>query len=202
MQGFEYPEKPHVRRHGPAGYSNYESYRDWLRDEFMFRCVYCLHRERWYGRATTFHIEHFIPVTVDDSGTCKYTNLLYACSTCNNAKTAILRVPDPCAVAFGDCLKIGLDGFVEASNDDGVRVTEVMRLNSDKNVDQRSRWMQTLAALQISDPKLFDDWMAFPNDLPDLRPPAKQPPQNNSLPQGVENCYFVQREQNRLPATY
>ncbi len=36
---FSYPNRPHVRRHGPRGYANYESYRPWLRDEFSFRCV-------------------------------------------------------------------------------------------------------------------------------------------------------------------
>jgi hypothetical protein len=45
MQGFEYPLMPHVRRHGPAGYDDYASYRDWLRDEFTFRCVF------WWCRA-------------------------------------------------------------------------------------------------------------------------------------------------------
>ncbi len=42
---FRYPDGPHQRRHGPRGYASYESYRPWLRDEFAFRCVYCLTRE-------------------------------------------------------------------------------------------------------------------------------------------------------------
>ena len=65
MIGFEYPNLPHVRRHGPVGYKEYGSFRDWLRDEFTFRCVYCLHREQWCSRGATFHIDHFIPVTAD-----------------------------------------------------------------------------------------------------------------------------------------
>src|SRR6516162_1416142 len=100
MQGFEYPTASHTRRHGPAGYQDYESYRDWLRDEFMFRCIYCLHRERWYGRSATFHIEHFIPVTDDPSRKFEYANLLYACATCNAAKLGVLGVPNPCDIAF------------------------------------------------------------------------------------------------------
>lgn len=83
MQGFEYPTEPHTRRHGPDGYQEYESYRDWLRDEFLFRCVYCLHREQWYDRGATFHIEHFVPVAGDLSGKLEYANLLYACATWN-----------------------------------------------------------------------------------------------------------------------
>ena len=37
------------------------AYRLWLRDEFAFRCVYCLLREQW-GRVTgEFDVEHFRP---------------------------------------------------------------------------------------------------------------------------------------------
>ena len=42
---FVYPASPHVRRHGPMGYADHASFRPWLRDEFAFRCVYCLRRE-------------------------------------------------------------------------------------------------------------------------------------------------------------
>ena len=44
---FTYPVTPHVRRHGPSGYANHAEFRQWLRDEFAFSCVYCLLREVW-----------------------------------------------------------------------------------------------------------------------------------------------------------
>ena len=44
---FQYPRSALIRRHGPRGYADYVSYKPWLRDEFLFRCVYCLSRERW-----------------------------------------------------------------------------------------------------------------------------------------------------------
>jgi hypothetical protein len=44
---FDYSQPQEERRHGPANYAAYESYRPWLRDEFDFRCVYCLKRETW-----------------------------------------------------------------------------------------------------------------------------------------------------------
>ena len=47
MTAFTYPSEPDVRRHGPQGYADAASYRPWLRDEFAFRCVYCLFREQW-----------------------------------------------------------------------------------------------------------------------------------------------------------
>lgn len=200
MRGFEYPTVPHDRKHGPDGYTSYASFRDWLRDEFTFRCVYCLHREQWYSRSGTFDIEHFEPVSVNPNGKCVYTNLLYACTTCNTAKSDILSVPDPCKVAFGSCLEIQTTtGEVEALNTDGRKLQDVLRLNSSSNVSQRLRWIRIIDALKASDPQLYVELMGFPDDLPDLR---RKRISQNSKPEGVDNCYFVQRERNELPATY
>ena len=110
IDGFQYPISPYMRRHGPDGYKNYESYRDWLRDEFTFRCVYCLHREQWYGRAATFHIDHVAPASKTALRRFDYTNLVYSCASCNEAKKAITGIPDPCQVAFNECLEILADG--------------------------------------------------------------------------------------------
>lgn len=199
MIGFEYPTAPHAKRHGPGGYKDYGSYRDWLRDEFTFRCVYCLHREQWYSRGGTFHIEHFVPVSVDPEGKCEYSNLLYACATCNEAKKDILGLPDPCKVAFHECLQITAEGRVVALNDHGEKLRQVLLLDSESNVRHRSRLMRTLELLQNSDAALYQEYMAFPEDLPDLR--AKHVP-DNKKPDGAVNCYFVLRERGELPATY
>jgi len=199
MVGFEYPTQPHTRRHGPEGYQDYNSFRDWLRDEFTFRCVYCLHREQWYGRGVTFHIDHSNPVTDDPQGECEYSNLLYACATCNEAKKAILNVPNPCRVAFHDCLRIMADGRVKALNANGKKLEQALGLNRPSNLRQRSRWMRTLDALNTNDPDLYREFMGFPDDLPDLR--KKRVP-NNTKPDGAANCYFALRERGELPRTY
>ena len=199
MLGFEYAAEPHTRRHGPQGYRDYESYRDWLRDEFTFRCVYCLHREQWYGRPGTFHIEHFLPVAVHPQGECDYSNLLYACTACNEAKGDALGVPDPCKVALADCLRIQPDGRFEPLNHDGRSLVLRLRLNRQTMVGERCRWIRALKTLRLADPNLYHDYMGFPEDLPDLR--QKRPPANTK-PQGAENCYFVLRERGELPAAY
>lgn len=199
MMGFEYPTEPHVRRHGPAGYTDYDSYRDWLRDEFTFRCVYCLHREQWYGRGATFHIDHFIPVAENEDGKCEYTNLLYVCATCNEAKKAVLGVPNPCQVAFGDCLRILPNGRIEVLNDAGKKLRQVLRLDSESNVRHRFRWMRSLETLRTENPTLYQEYMGFPDELPDLR--KKRTP-SNTKPEGVERCYLALRERGELPAIY
>lgn len=199
MIGFVYSTSPHVRRHGPAGYSNYSSYRDWLRDEFTFRCVYCLHREQWDRRGGTFHVEHFVPASVDPSGECEYSNLLYACASCNEAKQAILGLPNPCQVAFNDCLRVMPDGHIDTLNPQGEKLKQVLRLDSASNVRNRYRWIRTLDALKVAAPDLFQEYMGFPADLPDLR--TKRVPENTK-PCGAANCYFVLRERGKLPTTY
>jgi hypothetical protein len=199
MNGFQYPNQPHVRRHGPTGYSDYESYRDWLRDEFLFRCVYCLYREKWCNRSAAFHIDHFIPVVSDAGSICEYTNLLYACAACNEAKNAILGLPDPCKIAFGNCLRVTVDGQVQSLNDYGEKLLQTLRLNGPKNVEYRSRLMRMLDTLKKSAPDLYQEWMSFPNDLPDLR--TKRVPANTK-PGGALGCHFALRESGLLPFTY
>jgi len=178
---------------------DYNSYRDWLRDEFAFRCVYCLHREQWNNRGGAFHVEHFVPASVDQDGECEYSNLLYACATCNETKQAILGLPNPCQVAFNDCLRVMADGRIDALNSDGEKLKQVLRLDSEKNVRDRYRWMRTLAALRAKEPDLYQEYMGFPVDLPDLR--TKQAPENTK-PDGAVNCYFALRERGELPVTY
>lgn len=94
-----------------------------------------------------------------------------------------------------------MDGKVEALNVEGEKLCAVLRLNSVKNVEFRARWIRMLETLRHSNPKLYDEFMAFPTDLPDLRPPRKRV-SSNSKPDGVANCYFALRERGELPATY
>ncbi len=78
---FQYPSEPHERKHGPYGYANYPEYKPWLRDEFFFRCVYCLEREMWYpNRASSFSVDHIEPRSKNPSRICDYDNLLYHAS--------------------------------------------------------------------------------------------------------------------------
>jgi len=91
------------------------------------------------------------------------------------------------------------DGHIDALNPDGEKLKQVLRLDSEKNVRDRYRWMRALEALRTSDPELYQEYMAFPKDLPDLR--TKRVPEN-TRPDGVVDCYFVLRERGELPATY
>lgn len=161
--------------------------------------MYCLHREQWDNRGRGFNVEHFTPTAVYPAGKCDYSNLLYACAACNEAKQAILGLPNPCEVAFHACLQIMPDGHVAALNTDGQRLLLVLRLDSEKNVRNRSRWMRNLEVLRRKHPGLYNEYMGFPEDLPDLR--TKKVP-SNSKPEGAMNCHFALRERGELPAIY
>ena len=94
VDAFRYRGQALIRRHGPAGYKDYRSYRPWLRDEFAFRCVYCLVREQWGRMTGEFDLDHFLPQVTHPAQAVEYDNLLYACGTCNLRKGAGL-LPDP-----------------------------------------------------------------------------------------------------------
>jgi hypothetical protein len=84
---FQYPSQGHERRHQPRGYSNYRSFKPWLRDEFCFRCLYCLRRETWSSDADqSFSVDHLKPRVTHPHLVCDYANLLYACCGCNTLK--------------------------------------------------------------------------------------------------------------------
>lgn len=201
MEGFDYPKKPHQRRHGPSGYTDYESYRPWLRDEFIFRCVYCLNREKWHSDDVAFNIDHFLPVVIAPELECDYTNLVYACSRCNRAKSDIVGIADPCTIAYGDCLKVKPCGFVEPLNKYGIKIAESLALNAETRVETRCRWIQVLFGLKELMPDVYQQYMGFPNKLDDLRPQRLRPPLNNK-PHSVRDCFFVQRKEGRLAKTY
>src|SRR5262249_54807795 len=126
---FAYPVAAHVRRHGPRGYAEYNYYKPWLRDDFAFRCVYCLWRERWEkDGAAIFSIDHVAGQSVAPERICDYENLVYACTACNSSKRAE-SLPDPCAESFAVHLRIREDGRVEGLTPQGQRMVALLDLN-------------------------------------------------------------------------
>ncbi len=110
---FLYPSVPHERRHGPRGYSNYESYKPWLRDEFVFRCVYCLCRERWFPDGDDyFSVDHFRSRKRAPEHRTAYENLLYACCQCNASKQDSDWIVSPCEEAMATHLEVLEDGTI------------------------------------------------------------------------------------------
>ena len=144
---FVYPPGPHRRKHGPTGYTDYESYRDWLRDEFSYRCVFSLFRETW--PQTRFHIDHLVSQNERPDLVCNNDNLILLEARLNLVKGK-RHVPDPCKVALDKCLLVhtGGDqmGCIEArdGNKIGEQIIRMLRLDSDDATQIRRDWIGIL----------------------------------------------------------
>ena len=202
---FAHPSRPHERRHGPCGYATYDGYKQWLRDEFAFRCVYCLERETWYpDTAASFSVEHVIAQSEDEARICDYTNLVYACTRCNSTRQD-KRILDPTEVAFGDHLRLGDDGHLMGVTVDGQYLIKLLRLNEGRIVAVRRKYLRLLSLAEKYPADaliaaIILEEFGFPDDTPDLR--TMRPPGGNTRPGSERSCYFVRRENGSLPPTY
>lgn len=192
LLAFTYPGGPFVRRHGPSGYVDIQSFRPWLRDEFLFRCVYCLVREQWGKRLGEFDLDHFEPVACVPEASLEYDNLVYSCHSCNLRKGK-RQVPDPTQALLDSAVRVHLDGRLLGLTDDARRTIAVMGLNSPNLVRWRQIWMRIIDICQKKDPELFASLMSYPDDLPDL---ATLTPPRNTRPDGVERSCFAMRRRN------
>lgn len=200
---FQYPPQPLIRKHGPQGYRVYESFKPWLRDDFSFRCVYCLCRERWFpdGEAA-FSIDHIRPQSLDPDLMNEYENLLYSCCQCNSVRGAD-EVPDPSAHAYGDLLEVVQGGTVTANSERGWYLIEVCRLNRPNLVAFRRGMIEVLEMLSSREDagdQLARHYLGLPDSLPNLS--LLKPPGGNSKPGGVDVSFFAQRQQGRIPPVY
>ena len=199
MEPFRYPESPLVRRHGPRGHATYESYRPWLRDEFSFRCAYCLAREQWGRLRGTYDLDHYVAIAGDPSGELKYDNLLYACRACNAVKSH-RQVPDPCLVLIDGDVVVQPNGRMIGRSIGAKRLIRLIGLNSPEAVEFRRLWIEILDLAQRYDPNLVVRIIGYPDDLPDLS--RLRPPGGNSRPEGIAPSHFARRERTELSETY
>jgi len=195
---FDYPESQEQRRHGPAGYSAYESYRPWLRDEFDFRCVYCLKRETWGQVTSEFDLDHFEPQSLNSQLRFDYLNLVYACRRCNAVKRNQI-VGDPFRLLRATLATTLPDGSVTPHDRETRRLIRQLDLNSPRLKSWRVMWMRIVALAKNRDARLYRQLVGFPEDLPDL---SKMRPPMNARKEGLEQCWFACRQRGDLPAEY
>lgn len=192
---FAYPLKAHVRRHGPLGYSKYCEYRNWLRDEFVFRCIYCLRRETWLTLRRDYEIDHFLPKSAHPDVERDYDNLVYACSECNGTKAA-KHLPSPESVAYGTCLQVNGSGEIQPLDDRGVTIIEALRLDAPEYNHLRRRLIETVAEARPGSKTL--KWcLGYPEDLPNLS--AERKAKDNKRPEGIRESHYERKRHGELP---
>ncbi len=185
---FRYPDKPHRRKHGPQGHKDYASFREWLRDEFDFRCVYCLYRERWGQKKGNFDLDHLVPRKIREDLALTYDNLVYACHTCNLTKS-FATLPDPHAFAYSKCLRIEDDGSVTALNTQGETLIDELDLDDQQRAEFRHLILESVKlASESGRHDLIQKWLGLPSDLPDLS--SKIPPGDNSRKAGLTRTWI------------
>jgi hypothetical protein len=183
------------------GYSKYGMYRNWLRDEFSFRCVYCLRRESWGTVRKDWQIDHLVPQSTSHTGVLDYDNLVYACGPCNHTKSNC-SVPDQGKVAYGLCLTVKGNGKIHAinGNPDGITVIEVLGLDGEDYNDFRRAILELHDVLPVGS-KPYRRWFGYPDNLPNLQdePP---PPGGNKRWDGVQKSFYEKAKRGQLPQYY
>jgi hypothetical protein len=202
---FQYSREVHVRRHGPLGYLNYQSFKPWLRDEFAFRCVYCLWRERWHSVGEdAFSVEHLQARSLAPGLICDYENLVYACCRCNGVKTDALCVLDPCVQAYGLHLEILPDGAIRGLTTEGRELIEICQLARPRITEARRRLLELFRVLQEArTPRataLLKHYLGYPDNLPILS--QYRPPSGNCRPDGIAQSFHERGRRGELPPLY
>ena len=204
-QPFAYPSDRHLRRHGPHGYADLRHFKPWLRDEFQFRCVYCLIRERWHPDGDGgFSVEHLRPRSRSPERAAEYDNLCYACCRCNSAKQDLEGILNPVTERLANHLLVSSEGAIHGLTAAGVELIKVCQLDRASLVEFRRGLLQLLQMIQSHDePKrreLLARFFGFPANLPRLR--TLRPPQSNSRPTGLALSWHELASHGQLPGTY
>ncbi len=200
LRCFAYPDHVPGRLHGPRGYLQYEAYRDWLRDEFSFRCAYCLMRESWLRGSRGFQIDHCVAAARDPSRLFDYDNLVYTCPWCNQAK-AVVPVPNPTDIAYGQALHVNDDGVIEAKNELGAILVQGLRLDHPEITHQRRMIMRVVRlAEEKNNVAIILKLLGCPEELPNLK--QKRPPGGNKRATGVRQSWYEKRRRGELALIY
>ena len=199
MNPFTYPAAAHQRRHGPQGYADADSFRTWLRDEFSFRCIYCLEREQWGKVRGTFDLDHFLPQAFHPEQALSYDNLLYCCAACNAGKGG-QRIPNPEKVLAAGDVWVNEDGTIVTRTAAAQRVVRKLGLDEPGYTEFRLLWINIVALAERYDLDLYQKLLGYPADLPNLA--TLRPPGGNIRPEGVEQSCLVRRQNGTLPETY
>ena len=140
---FWYPTKKHQRTEAPPVYANYQNYKPYLKNEFSGRCVYCRKADSFQDSGS-FHVEHYKPKSMFSDLVNVYSNLFYACASCNRLKSSYWSVEqskqvlNPCDHVMSQHLVFESELVEKRSSQGGFNI-ELLRLNNADSVSYRKR---------------------------------------------------------------
>ncbi len=196
-QAFAYPTVRRARRHGPFGYADSLAFRPWLRDEFAFRCVYCLTRKSWSHDA--LQVDHAEPEARNPQLALVYTNLVYACSRCNGSKND-RAIADPLFALNSESVLLLESGFLKGLTFDAIEMIDTLALNRTCSMRFRRVWLAVIRMASERDPELLMQFLGYPDDLPNLS--LLRPPGGNTRPEGIAESAYERRRAGTLPESY
>jgi HNH endonuclease len=202
---FTYPST-FISKYAPWGYTRYASYKDWLRDEFAFRCVYCLTREKWYPTGhRAFAVEHIVPKASNKGLKTVYENLAYSCHLCNSRKGTQLTL-NPRTNPFGTHLVVKPDGTISDLTSNGAKMILLLGLDEHELNEWRKHFIEIYDAFQDPANKGHDFVMSqyefafsYPTAVPDLK--GKKPRGTNNK-HSVNKCCYQQLRGKTKPTVY
>ena len=139
----KYPTRKHRRTEAPPPFNDHRQYKPYLRREFDSRCVYC-RKSDLDQEPGAFQVEHYRPRKYFPNLATTYSNLFYACSTCNIFKADYwserveARIPNPCDDVMSQHLAFR-DHVIEGQSPQGLTAIEQLRLNNDNSTSYRQR---------------------------------------------------------------
>lgn len=128
------------RRENIGKLEHYRDAREILEEDFQFLCGYCGKNGKVMHEK--FHIDHFVPKSLDESRKNDYYNLVLACSKCNLSKSdkwptedkdkpndGIKGFVDPATEEYDKHLKRNEDGYIEGITPVGESICEMLHFD-------------------------------------------------------------------------
>jgi hypothetical protein len=81
-----------------------------------------------------------------------------------------------------------------------VELLELLHLNYHTLRERRRMLMAAIRVFREREPDLYERWMGFPDNLPDLS--CLCPPGGNSRPEGLDRSHLARKKRGELPDTY
>ena len=146
-------------------YTNYRTYKPYLRSDFNGRCGYTDCPDQWFGGSKCFHIDHFKPKSKFPDLENHYSNLVYSCSYVNILKTDdIDGMLDPCSAEFNDAFYRDKHGYICANpkSANAVFMHRKLKLGLERyrivwTLDMLKETLQTLSSVVTSSHTQFSD---------------------------------------------
>ncbi|MEK0267138.1 HNH endonuclease [Stenotrophomonas rhizophila] len=128
----------------------YKQWKDIVRHECKYQCVYCAINEGSFGGVRNFHLDHYRPKKLFVALENVIANIFYACSICNSFKGADWPgepeldfsnccYPDPSKVDYSTILIEDDSGAVQSALVSGKYIVERLYINRPQMVMLRRR---------------------------------------------------------------